>query len=772
MKQMEQKDQMEKMEGFVRIGEDRGGLVKIGEDWGIGLLEIEEDCDCGGGFLNIGEAIFVISLATEINRPVRANKPRCRGTDSLDAVVLEGLSLRLLVSPLHRAVPLKIGGGGQVGISRRAPPEIVFYGDGSFPHVWRKRSEEWRWSRKVARKPRDIHPPPSPPSLILVTAAITSRREPSEKRKTERRSRHAVVAVLSCAHISRKCHKGLVVSVLLPTNVLVSPGDRRVFVAKLVDRGPANTGFTNRRVDGVNSCGRERDVTLFFGRGEFGFTRAAHFTQAETRRPAHATRRGIMHTCSGWGRTFTRQNHRSGRVMRRATGIAERRMEGARVCEAELVASSSHQTALGRARSAARISSRLERSSPTKAVQIRLQSASNLKFSHVGIVLIGGFSRGTPVSSSIKFQCCFMMEGNSGSKACSQSLPGTTEAKHDTAQGNDVEAGVNKRRMEESGCEQEDDGNVKGGADNNVYTGDKGGQKSKYKNKYAEDKLLDEAYRRHRESYAGGPARGTTAERTISPWSEIDARCDRRGESLPVDDYDTWEIILPTGRLRAREESGQTEALYRVTTAERTISLWSEIDARCDSRGESLPVDDYDTWEIILPTGRLRAREESGQTEALPEGRLPRGPSVHDYDTWEIILPTGRLRARKESGQTEALHRVTTAERTISPWSEIDARCDSRGESLPVDDYDTWEIILPTGGLRAREESGQTEGLLSSLRAKGRGKREISEITRRPTASFGTIPVCKNPGVTLMGFEPGSPWWEVSRLTALPPLLK
>ncbi|KAJ8875384.1 hypothetical protein PR048_023279 [Dryococelus australis] len=35
--------------------------------------------------------------------------------------------------------------------------------------------------------------------------------------------------------------------------------------------------------------------------------------------------------------------------------IAERRMEGARVCEAELVASSSHQTALGRARSAARL---------------------------------------------------------------------------------------------------------------------------------------------------------------------------------------------------------------------------------------------------------------------------------------------------------------------------------------------------------------------------------------------------------------------------------
>ncbi|KAJ8866207.1 hypothetical protein PR048_032050 [Dryococelus australis] len=42
---------------------------------------------------------------------------------------------------------------------------------------------------------------------------------------------------------------------------------------------------------------------------------------------------------------------------REAAGIVERRMEGARVCEAELVASSSHQTALARARSTERLSS-------------------------------------------------------------------------------------------------------------------------------------------------------------------------------------------------------------------------------------------------------------------------------------------------------------------------------------------------------------------------------------------------------------------------------
>ncbi|KAJ8883943.1 hypothetical protein PR048_015799 [Dryococelus australis] len=44
---------------------------------------------------------------------------------------------------------------------------------------------------------------------------------------------------------------------------------------------------------------------------------------------------------------------------------------------------------------------------------------------------------------------------------------------------------------------------------------------------------------------------------------------------------------------------------------------------------------------------------------------------------------------------------------------------------------------------------------------KGRGKREIPEKTRRPTASSGTIPTCENP-VTRTGIEPSLPWWEVS----------
>ncbi|KAJ8895234.1 hypothetical protein PR048_000559 [Dryococelus australis] len=51
----------------------------------------------------------------------------------------------------------------------------------------------------------------------------------------------------------------------------------------------------------------------------------------------------------------------------------------------------------------------------------------------------------------------------------------------------------------------------------------------------------------------------------------------------------------------------------------------------------------------------------------------------------------------------------------------------------------------------------------------GERKREILEKTRRPAAWSGTTPTCENPGVTPPGIEPGSPWWEASRLTARPP---
>ncbi|KAJ8890071.1 hypothetical protein PR048_009578 [Dryococelus australis] len=49
------------------------------------------------------------------------------------------------------------------------------------------------------------------------------------------------------------------------------------------------------------------------------------------------------------------------------------------------------------------------------------------------------------------------------------------------------------------------------------------------------------------------------------------------------------------------------------------------------------------------------------------------------------------------------------------------------------------------------------------------GKRDIPEKTRRPEASYGTIPTCVNPRATPPRIEPSSPRWEESSLTITPP---
>ncbi|KAJ8893539.1 hypothetical protein PR048_006137 [Dryococelus australis] len=52
---------------------------------------------------------------------------------------------------------------------------------------------------------------------------------------------------------------------------------------------------------------------------------------------------------------------------------------------------------------------------------------------------------------------------------------------------------------------------------------------------------------------------------------------------------------------------------------------------------------------------------------------------------------------------------------------------------------------------------------------KGGGKREIREKTRRPVASFGTVPTCENPGATPPGNEPSLHRREESGLSLTPP---
>ncbi|KAJ8871558.1 hypothetical protein PR048_027884 [Dryococelus australis] len=62
---------------------------------------------------------------------------------------------------------------------------------------------------------------------------------------------------------------------------------------------------------------------------------------------------------------------------------------------------------------------------------------------------------------------------------------------------------------------------------------------------------------------------------------------------------------------------------------------------------------------------------------------------------------------------------------------------------------------------RKHRSRSLTGGVYSGAGMKGRGKREIPEKTRRPTASSGTVPTCENP-VTRPGIEPG--WWPLHTL--------
>ncbi|KAJ8890043.1 hypothetical protein PR048_009549 [Dryococelus australis] len=97
---------------------------------------------------------------------------------------------------------------------------------------------------------------------------------------------------------------------------------------------------------------------------------------------------------------------RLGKVKEMA-GIAERRMEGARLCEAELVASSSHQKALGRARSAAHLSSETRLSKCL--IDVRFSLWVEHPFSLVGHVKDAfdqWISRGTPVSVTSASRHC------------------------------------------------------------------------------------------------------------------------------------------------------------------------------------------------------------------------------------------------------------------------------------------------------------------------------------------------------------------------------
>ncbi|KAJ8882580.1 hypothetical protein PR048_014391 [Dryococelus australis] len=98
-------------------------------------------------------------------------------------------------------------------------------------------------------------------------------------------------------------------------------------------------------------------------------------------------------------------------------------------------------------------------------------------------------------------------------------------------------------------------------------------------------------------------------------------------------------------------------------------------------------------------------------------------------------------------------------------------------DSTPIADFQGNKKRIPycqmwgNTGTTAHEQTSEVrlyKGLhvCSSAGMKWKGKREIPKKTRRPAALSSTILACENPGVTRPGIEPGSPWWEASKLTA------
>ncbi|KAJ8877359.1 hypothetical protein PR048_021813 [Dryococelus australis] len=66
------------------------------------------------------------------------------------------------------------------------------------------------------------------------------------------------------------------------------------------------------------------------------------------------------------------------------------------------------------------------------------------------------------------------------------------------------------------------------------------------------------------------------------------------------------------------------------------------------------------------------------------------------------------------------------------------------------------EILAALNTEILRVDEGEVRWVWSSVGMQGRRKREISEKTRKPAASSGTSPTCKNPGATPPGIEPNA----------------
>ncbi|KAJ8873450.1 hypothetical protein PR048_024267 [Dryococelus australis] len=195
----------------------------------------------------------------------------------------------------------------------------------------------------------------------------------------------------------------------------------------------------------------------------------------------------------------------------------------------------------------------------------------------------------------------------------------------------------------------------------------------------------------------------------------------------------------------------------RLTEKLRRIILNSQIIGR--TRKKRYPSDNYKPEE----RNRLFCRYGNGQAEEKTD-------SINN----EVKNSTVMRRKNCPKQHCNEEKKLTKTEPFVKSWT-TDIKMAGPGiEPLSSGARVQWLITASPslrkekwrrGGGGGEVDKGKGMGRLSDV---GRGKLEIPEKTRRPTASYGTIATCESP-VTRPGIEPGSLWWEASVLIAQPP---
>ncbi|KAJ8872346.1 hypothetical protein PR048_025950 [Dryococelus australis] len=215
--------------------------------------------------------------------------------------------------------------------------------------------------------------------------------------------------------------------------------------------------------------------------------------------------------------------------------------------------------------------------------------------------------------------------------------------------------------------------------------------------------------------------------------------------------FDSWQgrsRILACGNRLDSSISSNWSAQNAPSPRGRKVVCWDRRITRNEPRGgEGVSI-----AAPHVPHSRLSSRADQ-QSSCLRHPRHQRGPPfLRQHHVWSddfvvrvrLAIPLMSVPFAATSGSNAILDEMVELTRFPSEQHTFEGR---------------FRYYAATTGLQRHDyEAGM----------KRRGKREIPEKTRRPTAASGTIPTCENP-MTRPGIEPCWTWWEASVLIAQPP---